>query len=74
MNDKRLGRWLLILLLFPLALGYCSQERFRYPCQDPANWDKTQCNPPTCLAYGECSKDIVGEKAWAEYLKSKGTK
>lgn len=57
-----------------LLLSLTGCGGYRYQCQDPANWDKTQCNPPTCLAYGECSKDIVGEKAWAEYLKSKGTK
>ena len=71
MNDRKLVRWLLLLLLFPLFLGYCSEERFRYPCQDPANWDAKECNPPICEPSGTCSKDLVGKAVWDEYQNSK---
>ena len=43
MNDLKLVRWLLILLILPLGLAMCSKESFRYPCQNPANWDKDFC-------------------------------
>ena len=32
----------LILLMFLLPLTACA-DRFRYPCQDPANTNKTEC-------------------------------
>lgn len=58
MDDKKLGKWLLVLLLFPLALGYCSSDRFRYPCQDPANWDKEICQKPLCDVNRTCPEHI----------------
>lgn len=58
MDDKRLGKWLLVLLLFPLALGYCSEDRYRYPCQDPSNWDKEICKMPLCDVNRTCPEHI----------------
>ena len=64
---------LLTSCLLVLSLTACTSS-YRYECQDPDNWGKPECNPPQCMATGECSKDIVGEKAWAEYQNSKGNK
>ena len=58
MDDKRLGKYLLLLLLFPLALAYCSGDRFRYPCQDPLNWDKDYCKMPICDVTRTCPEHI----------------
>jgi hypothetical protein len=58
MNDRKLGRYLLLLLFFPLALGFCSNERFRYPCQDPDNWDKPICKMPACDVTRTCPEHI----------------
>lgn len=58
MNDRKLGKYLLLLLLFPLALGYCSNDRFRYPCQDSANWDKDFCKMPICDVTRTCPEQI----------------
>jgi hypothetical protein len=58
MSDKKLGKYLLLLLFFPLALGMCSSERFRYPCQDPANWDKDICQKPLCDVTRTCPEHI----------------
>ena len=58
MNDRKLVRWLLLLLLLPLALAWCSEERFRYPCQDPANWDKDICKMPLCDVTRTCPEHI----------------
>ena len=45
MDDRKLLKWVFIILLAPLALAYFSDgERFRYPCQDPKNWDKEMCS------------------------------
>lgn len=48
--------------LLALTLTACSPsnlERYRYPCQDPANWEKAECNPPICEASGTCTKDLI---------------
>jgi hypothetical protein len=60
MNDKRLVKWLFLLLLLPLTLAYFSNdgERFRYPCQDPKNWDKEICNLPLCDVTRTCPQHI----------------
>jgi hypothetical protein len=31
----------------------------RYPCQEFENWEKPECNPPQCLAVGQCTKDLI---------------
>ena len=41
-----------------LALTACS-DYYRYPCQDPANEGKPECNPPACEAAGDCTKYLV---------------
>ena len=45
-----------------VALTSCGmlENRYRYDCHDPENWYNKECNPPTCLADGLCSKDILG--------------
>lgn len=58
MNDLKLVRWLAILLVLPLGLSMCSEERFRYPCQDPANWDKDICKMPLCDVNRTCPEHI----------------
>ena len=58
MNDRKMVRWLLLLLLLPLGLAMCSKEEFRYPCQDPANWDKDFCKMPLCDVNRSCPEHI----------------
>jgi hypothetical protein len=61
------------LALFTVLLTGCGYDgHYRYPCQDPANWEKAECNPPICETSGTCSKDIVGKTIWDEYQKTKG--
>lgn len=40
-----------------LALAGCS-ERYRYPCQDPVNWNTQECQKPFCSANGTCPEDL----------------
>ena len=47
----------LALLLLPL-LAACS-ENYRYPCQDPDNWEKKECQKPYCSANGTCPEDLT---------------
>jgi hypothetical protein len=58
MNDKKLVKFLIILLLLPLTLAYFSGDKFRYPCQDPANWDKDICKLPLCDVTRTCPSHI----------------
>ena len=58
MNDRKLVRWLLLLLLLPLGLAMCSKEEYRYPCQNPANWDKDFCKMPLCDVNRTCPEHI----------------
>jgi hypothetical protein len=46
----------LSLLLLPLLVA-CS-ENYRYPCQDPDNWDKQICKKPWCSGNGTCPEDL----------------
>ena len=58
MSDKRLAKGLIILLLLPLTLAYFSGDKFRYPCQDPANLDKDMCKLPYCDVTRTCPQHI----------------
>ena len=58
MNDLKMGKYLLLLLALPIALAIFSGDRFRYPCQDPANWDKDICKLPTCDVTRTCPEHI----------------
>jgi hypothetical protein len=49
--------WLLALPLVFLITG-CVEERYRYPCQDPHNWENQFCKKPFCSANGTCPEDL----------------
>lgn len=53
----------LLSLLFVITLVGC-EANYRYPCQDPANWNNEECKKPACVATGECSENLVGQQAW----------
>ena len=49
------------VVLLGLALSGCGYDgHFRYPCQDPANWESAECKPPLCTVSGACPEDLVG--------------
>ena len=58
MSDRKLVRFLLLLLLMPIGLIMCSGDRFRYPCQDPENWEKDICKMPLCDVTRTCPEHI----------------
>lgn len=49
-------KYLLVLSASLLLVG--CQERYRYPCQDPANWGSEQCTKPLCEVSQTCPSDI----------------
>lgn len=60
MDDKKLVKWLLIVLAIPITLAIFGSggDHFRYPCQDPANWDKDICKMPLCDVTRTCPEHI----------------
>jgi hypothetical protein len=57
-----------ILLIASLCLTLIScgyDGNFRYPCQDPENWQAVECVPPVCHAYDYCTKDLIPDDALA---------
>ena len=58
MNDKKLFLVGIALIVFPLTLALFGGDRFRYPCQDPDNWDKDFCKAPKCDVTRTCPEHI----------------
>lgn len=58
MNDKKLFKWLGLLILLPVALAIFGGDTFRYPCQNPANWDKEICQKPLCDVTRTCPEHV----------------
>ena len=58
MDDRKLFKWLALLIFLPLMLAIFGGDRFRYPCQDPANWDKPICQKPACDVTRTCPEHI----------------
>lgn len=57
-NDKRLFKWAAVLIVLPIGLAMFGGDKFRYPCQDPANWDTPQCQKPQCDVTRTCPEHI----------------
>ena len=58
MNDKKLMYIAIGMIILPLSLAFFGGDRFRYPCQDPANWDKDICKLPLCDVTRTCPQHI----------------
>lgn len=53
--------FLIAITAFALSLSGCGWNgNYRYPCQDPKNWELAECKPPLCIPDGWCTKDIIG--------------
>jgi hypothetical protein len=50
------------VILAALLSGCGYDGHFRYPCQDPANWETAECKPPVCTANGACPEDLVSQE------------
>lgn len=53
-----------VLVIGLTGLTGCSDGTYRYPCQDPANWETADCKPPICEVNGYCPVDLVGEDVY----------
>jgi hypothetical protein len=44
-----------------VALTSCGYDgEYRYKCQDPDNWGKSECEPPICKVDGACTDVLLG--------------
>lgn len=51
---------ILAILIFTALVSVAGcQEQYRYPCQDPSNWELQQCKKPFCSANGTCPEDLT---------------
>ena len=41
-----------------MTIASC-EDTFRYPCQDNKNWNKPECQRPTCAVTGTCPDQLV---------------
>jgi hypothetical protein len=52
---------LIVFTFAALAVSACGYDGgYRYPCQDPNNWESKECNPPICKVNGACTEDLLG--------------
>lgn len=58
MSDKKLLYIAIAMIVMPLSLALFGGDRFRYPCQDPDNWDKDFCKMPKCDVTRTCPEHI----------------
>jgi hypothetical protein len=59
MSRKLIG--IISAAILTLTLSGCGYDgHFRYPCQDPDNWENAECKPPICYAFGTCTTDLLG--------------
>lgn len=64
MAKKLRSIFLASVLAFGLTGCGLGDGSFRYPCQDPINWENSECKPPICTVNGACPVDLVGEDAF----------
>jgi hypothetical protein len=52
-----------VFVCLSLCLLSACGDQYRYPCQNPVNWEKAQCKAPLCEADGTCTKYLVTDEA-----------
>lgn len=57
-NDRKLFVFLMFLIALPVGLAFFGTDRFRYPCQNPENWNKDFCQKPLCDVTRTCPEHV----------------
>lgn len=65
MNDKTLLKLVVFILALPVVFAAGCNQKFRYPCQNPENWETVQCQKPLCEVNRDCPDLIFKESAEA---------
>ena len=58
-------KYTLAVLTLPILIMSGCEDRYRYACQDPANWDTPQCQKPYCEIHKTCPDMIFTEDSSA---------
>jgi hypothetical protein len=53
-----MSKFLMATFLTVAMLSGC-QERYRYHCQDPKNWQAEECTHPKCEATQTCTDYLI---------------
>jgi hypothetical protein len=61
MNDRSLFKYTLVILCLPIIIAAGCEDRYRYACQNPKNWDKEMCQKPLCEVHRQCPDLIFKE-------------
>lgn len=48
-------------LFVPIASSCGYDGYYRYPCQDPENWEKEECQRPLCEIGTGCTDELIGK-------------
>lgn len=51
----------LFVLAAALTVAAC-EYRYRYACQNPENWEKTECKRPACELDGTCPDMLMNKQ------------
>jgi hypothetical protein len=57
-NMNNLAKLAIAILAIPIFIAAGCEQKFRYPCQDPANWEKESCKKPLCEVNRDCPEYI----------------
>jgi len=52
---------LLPFVLLAALFSTGCEDRYRYTCQDPKNWETEECKRPACEADGVCPDMLLGK-------------
>jgi hypothetical protein len=58
MGDIKLFKFLGVLIIIPFLLLFFIDDHFRYPCQNPENWEESYCKRPICDVTRSCPDHI----------------
>jgi hypothetical protein len=58
-------KYTLAVLTLPILIMTGCEDRYRYACQDPKNWDSPQCQKPYCDIHKSCPDMIFAEESSA---------
>ena len=53
---------LIFAFVLALLLSGCAYDEYRYPCQNPVNWENAECKSPICDASSTCPDDLLPPK------------
>lgn len=52
-------KYALLMIALVASVFYFGEDRYRYPCQNPRNWDLKECKPPICTIEGTCPDKLL---------------